>query len=128
MTYSTDSARPVTNPPHGPIAARANEYAPPVWGIAADISPMLNSIAKYMTTTSTVAMRKPPQPAVPIPRFQPEKSPEITAATPMPHSPPNPAERFSPRLSKYPSAASVEVTPDTVVVVISITAPLTGGR
>jgi hypothetical protein len=41
MTYSMFSARPVMNPPHGPIAERANEYAPPVWGRAGDISEML---------------------------------------------------------------------------------------
>ena len=39
-TYSMVSARPVTSPPHGPIADRANEYAPPVCGIAAAISPI----------------------------------------------------------------------------------------
>jgi hypothetical protein len=38
MTYSIFSASPVTNPPHGPMADRANEYAPPVWGRAGDIS------------------------------------------------------------------------------------------
>jgi len=37
-TYSMVSATPVVNPPHGPIAERANEYAPPVWGSAGDIS------------------------------------------------------------------------------------------
>ena len=41
MTYSMFSARPVMNPPHGPMAERANEYAPPVWGRAGDISAML---------------------------------------------------------------------------------------
>ena len=39
-TYSIVSAAPVTRPPHGPIADRANEYAPPVCGIAAAISPI----------------------------------------------------------------------------------------
>ena len=37
-TYSRFSARPVMNPPQGPIADRPNEYAPPVWGSAGDIS------------------------------------------------------------------------------------------
>ena len=32
-----------------------------------------------------VAMSIPPQPASPMPRFQPEKSPEMTAATPSAH-------------------------------------------
>jgi len=41
MTYSMFSARPVMNPPQGPIADRANEYAPPVCGSAGDISAML---------------------------------------------------------------------------------------
>ena len=40
MTYSMFSASPVMNPPHGPIADRANEYAPPVCGSAGDISAM----------------------------------------------------------------------------------------
>ena len=39
-TYSIVSAAPVMRPPHGPIAERANEYAPPVCGIAAAISPI----------------------------------------------------------------------------------------
>ena len=93
-------------PPHGPIAARANEYAPPVCGIAADISPIENSIVKYMTMTISVAMAMPPNPAVSVPRFQPENSPEMTAATPMPQMPQNPAERFSFRFSKYSASAA----------------------
>ena len=36
--YSMDSASPVMKPPHGPIAVRAKEYAPPVCGSAGDIS------------------------------------------------------------------------------------------
>jgi hypothetical protein len=82
------------------MADRANEYAPPVCGSAADISPMLAIIVTYISVTITVAMRKPPQPAPPMPKFQPEKSPEMTAATPSPQSPQNPAARVSPRLSK----------------------------
>src|SRR5688500_4349372 len=99
-TYSMVSASPVTNPPQGPIAERANEYAPPVGGIADAISPMLATMATYISVTTTVAIRNPPQPAPPMPRFQPEKSPEMTAATPSPQSPQNPAARVSPRLSK----------------------------
>ncbi len=38
MTYSMFSASPVLKPPHGPIADRANEYAPPVCGSAGAIS------------------------------------------------------------------------------------------
>jgi hypothetical protein len=37
-TYSIVSATPVAKPPHGPIAERENEYAPPVCGSAGDIS------------------------------------------------------------------------------------------
>jgi len=99
-TYSMVSASPVTNPPHGPIAALAKEYAPPVCGIAADISPMLKSIVKYITTTMRKAMTIPPQPAVSRPKFQPEKSPETTAATPRPQSPNTPALRLRLRFSK----------------------------
>src|SRR6478672_11202246 len=95
ITYSMFSAKPVTNPPHGPIAERANEYAPPVCGSAADISPIENSMPKYMTTMMSEATSRPPQPAEPMPKFQPEKSPEMTAATPRPQRPQNRAERFS---------------------------------
>ncbi len=41
ITYSAFSASPVRKPPHGPMAERANEYAPPVCGSAGDISAML---------------------------------------------------------------------------------------
>ena len=41
ITYSMFSAKPVTNPPHGPIVDREKEYAPPVCGKAGDISAML---------------------------------------------------------------------------------------
>ena len=99
-TYSIVSASPVTKPPHGPIAARANEYAPPVCGIDAAISPIENSIPKYMTTTIRNAMTIPPQPEVPRPKFQPEKSPEMTAAIPSPQRPTTPAARVSFRFSK----------------------------
>jgi hypothetical protein len=55
---------------------------------------------KYMMMTTTVAMNKPPHPAVVSPGFQPEKSPEMTAAMPIPHRPQNPAVRFRLRFSK----------------------------
>ena len=42
----------------------------------------------------------PPKPAKSMPKFQPEKSPEITAATARPQSPQMPAERFRVRFSK----------------------------
>lgn len=69
-------------------------------GIAADISEMEAIIAMYMHTTMAAATRKPPKPAALMPPFQPEKSPEMTAATPIPHSPQIPAVRWSWRLSK----------------------------
>src|ERR1700748_1716348 len=100
-----DPARPVMNPPNGPRAARENEYAPPVCGNAAAISPMEKSMVKYMTMTMTTAMAIPPNPAVSVPRFQPENSPEMTAATPSPQMPQNPADRFSFRFSKYSASA-----------------------
>ncbi len=99
-TYSIDSASPVMTPPHGPSAARAKEYAPPVCGIAALISPIEKNIVKYMTMTITVAIAIPPKPASAVPRFQPENSPEMTAATPMPQMPQKPAVRFRVRFSK----------------------------
>jgi hypothetical protein len=37
-----------------------------------------------MNAMTMVAISMPPQPAFPMPKFQPEKSPEITAATPRP--------------------------------------------
>jgi len=89
-TYSIVSASPVMNPPDGPIASLANEYAPPVWASAADISPIENRIVKYMTTTMTTAMAIPPNPASDTPSFQPDNSPEITAATRAPTGPRTP--------------------------------------
>ena len=71
-----------------------------MWGIAALISPIENSRQKYMTITTTSAIAMPPNPAVSVPKFQPEKAPEITAATPMPQMPQKPADRFSWRFSK----------------------------
>ncbi len=49
----------------------------------------------------------PPNPAKPMPKFQPEKSPEMTAATARPHRPQTPAERFSVRFSKYEASVAV---------------------
>ena len=42
----------------------------------------------------------PPKPAKPMPKFHPEKSPEMTAATASPQSPQMPAERRKVRRSK----------------------------
>ena len=68
-TYSIVSASPVMKPPHGPIAARAKEYAPPVCGSAAAISPIEKIIVKYMTMMISVAIAIPPNPAVPMPEI-----------------------------------------------------------
>jgi hypothetical protein len=57
-------------------------------------------IVKYMTMTTRVAMRRGPHPVTPIPEFHPEKSPEITAAMPIPQSPQNPAVLLRLRFSK----------------------------
>ncbi len=61
-TYSMFSASPVTYAPQGPIAERANEYAPPVWGRAGDISAMEKQRPRYITVISTVAIGRPPNP------------------------------------------------------------------
>jgi hypothetical protein len=71
-----------------------------VCGIAADISPIENSIPKYMSVTTRNAIAMPPKPAKSRPKFHPEKSPEMTAAIPRPQSPQSPADRFRLRFSK----------------------------
>src|SRR4029077_16626433 len=86
ITYSAFSARPVRNPPHGPIVLRAKEYAPPVCGSAGDISASEKLRPRYITATIRLAKKKPPQPPDAMPRFQPENSPEITAPTPSAHN------------------------------------------
>src|SRR5687767_458765 len=105
MTYSIVSATPVVKPPHGPIAERAKEYAPPVWGRAGDISAIEKHRPKYMIVTKIVAIRSPPNPYA-SPKFQPKKSPEMTAATPSAQSDHTPAWRRRVLFSKYPSSAS----------------------
>ena len=57
-------------------------------------------MVKYMTMTMSVPMKRAPHPVVPMPTFQPEKSPEMTAAMPIPQSPQKPALRRRVRLSK----------------------------
>ena len=100
ITYSMVSARPVKKPPHGPMAARAKEYAPPVCGMADAISLMELSISTYMRYTTMAATSMPLHPAWAMPPFQPEKSPEITAEMPMAHRPNAPAVRLSCRFAK----------------------------
>src|SRR6218665_944806 len=70
-TYSIDSARPVTKPPHGPIAAHPNQNAPP-----------------------------PQSPPNATPPSHPEKPPETPAAPTGPRGPPPPVARKSRRFSK----------------------------
>ena len=53
-----------------------------------------------MIVIMIVATNMPPQPPTLNPRFQPEKSPEITAPTPSAHSAKTPAWRLSSRFSK----------------------------
>ena len=95
------SASPVINPPHGPMAERPNEYAPPVCGSAGDISAIASHMPMYITVMMTVAMNSPPNPPASRPKFQPKKSPEMTAPTPSAQSDQTRAWRFSPRFSKY---------------------------
>ena len=45
----------------------------------------------YMVATMTVAIASPPNPPSASPKFQPKKSPEITAPTPSAQSDQNPA-------------------------------------
>ena len=67
----------------------------------------------------------PPKPAASMPKFQPEKSPEMTAPTARPQRPQTPAERLSLRFSKYPDSAVVYVAPETFSVSLAMSAPLT---
>jgi hypothetical protein len=89
----------VVKPPHGPIADRENEYAPPVCGSAGDISEIEKQRPKNMTVTTSVATSRPPNPYA-SPKFQPKKSPEMTAATPSAHRDQTPAWRRRRRFSK----------------------------
>ena len=50
-----------------------------------------------MMAMMMAAMNRPPQPPAPMPKFQPEKWPEITAPTPSAHSDHTRAWRFRPR-------------------------------
>jgi len=64
-----------------------------------------------MTVMTTVAISRPPKPYA-SPKFQPKKSPEMTAATPSAHSDHTRACRRSLRFSKYSAPASRYVTYD----------------
>ena len=60
-------------------------------GSAGDISAMLKQRPTYITVITSVAMASPPKPPAARPKFQPKKSPEITAPTPSAQSEPTPA-------------------------------------
>src|SRR5688500_17411545 len=60
---------------------------------------------------TTVARNTPPQPASPMPRFQPEKSPEMTAATPRAHGDQAPAWRVRPRAGDVVPSARSQLRP-----------------
>ena len=86
-----------------------------------------------MTTRMANAMSMPPKPAKSMPKFHPEKSPEMTAATARPQRPQTPAARVSLRFSKYPWSAVVYVTPETLRVsfamaLLFVIARASGGR
>ena len=90
-TYSMRIAVPVRKPPHGPSARRAKPYPPPAVGRIEDSSASENTMQTYMMPIRTVAIASPPKPPSARPKFQPEKSPETTYATPRPVSSSQPA-------------------------------------
>src|SRR5947209_83425 len=94
--YSMFSAIPVMYPHHGPSAVRAKEYAPPACGMAGDISARLQHRHAYRTVITQRASRRPPKPPDTRPKFQPKKSPEITAPTPSAQRWNTPAWRLRP--------------------------------
>ena len=55
---------------------------------------------RYIAATTAVAIARPPKPPASSPKFQPKKSPEMTAPTPSAHSGHAPAYRRSARRSK----------------------------
>jgi hypothetical protein len=76
--YSMRTAMPVAKPPSGPRARRANPYPAPAVGSVEDISARPNTMHVYMMPMRMKAMSRPPHPPSASPRFQPEKSPEMT--------------------------------------------------
>ena len=62
-----------------------------MWGSAGDISAMLKHRPTYITVMMPVATSSPPKPPAARPKFQPKKSPEMTAPTPRAQSEPTPA-------------------------------------
>src|SRR5690606_33162474 len=77
---------------------------------AGDISARLKIRPRYMMAMMIAAKNKPPHPPAPMPRFHPEKCPEMTAPTPSAHSDQTRAYRLRPRFSKYSWPAFLYVT------------------
>ena len=77
-----------------------------------------------MITKIPKAIKRPPKPPTSRPKFHPEKSPEITAATASPQRPKRPAARVSWRFSKYPSSGFLYVTPETFMCSEAIRFPI----
>jgi hypothetical protein len=59
---------------------------PPAWGNAGDMSAMEKHSPRYMAVIAMTASSMPPKPPEASPKFQPKKSPEMTAPTPMAQS------------------------------------------
>src|SRR5437016_3686375 len=66
------------------MEVRANEYAPPAWGNAGDISAIEKQRPMYIAVIASVARIMPPKPPEARPKFHPKQSPEMTAPTPIP--------------------------------------------
>ena len=68
---------------------------------AGDISARQKHRQTYMMPITMAAKNNPPQPPAPMPKFQPEKCPEMTAPTPNAHSDQTRACLRNWRLAKY---------------------------
>jgi len=84
-----------------PSQCGAKEYAPPVCGNAGDISAIEKQSPKYIAVMTMRAMSMPENPPAVRPKFQPKKSPEMTAATPRAQRCNTRAWRRRVRFSKY---------------------------
>ena len=71
-----------------------------MWGSAGLISAMLKQSPAYISVITAVAISRPPKPPAARPKFQPKKSPEMTAPTPSAHSDQTRAWRRRRRTSK----------------------------
>ena len=86
MTYSTFSHRPVMNPPHGPIAVRAEGIGRTRMRQRRRHLGDAEDEAEIHDGDDDAGDQQPPQPPVANPKFHPEKWPEMTAPTPSAHS------------------------------------------